>query len=79
MDLTIAEFVFLILFSSCVLVLGCSVISRRLHANAEKRSIARRIVCRLCLHAFENTGSGQIVDCPQCGAANERGRSRKLG
>lgn len=79
MDLTIAEFVFLILFGTCGFILACSWISRRLRAQAETRSLARRVVCRLCLHAFENSGSGQIVDCPQCGAANERGRSRKLG
>lgn len=79
MDLTLADFVLFALFGCCALVMGLTVVSRTLHARSESRSLARRVVCRLCLHAFEDSGHGRIVHCPLCGAANEKGRSRRLG
>jgi len=79
MDLSFTDFVWFILIASGGLVLLLTMLSRTLHARAESRSLARRIICRLCLHAFEDLGSQKIVNCPQCGAANERGRSRQLG
>jgi len=79
MELTLTEFVVVTLFGAFVLVLLLTMVSRTAHARAETRSAARRVVCRLCLHAFEDSGRGKIVHCPHCGAANERGRGRRLG
>jgi len=79
MELSIAEFVVLILVGSCTMVLLCTLVSRTLHARSEGRSLAHRVICRLCLHAFEDATHGKIVHCPQCHAANEKGRSRRLG
>ncbi len=79
MDLSLADFVVLVVLGSSLLVLMFTAISRSLHARAEARSAASRVICRLCLHAFEDHGHGKLVDCPQCGTANERGRSRRLG
>ncbi len=79
MELTLAEFVFGVIFGSCALVLALVMVSRIWHVRAEARSAAKRIICRLCLHAFEDHRHGKIVDCPYCGAANERGRDRRLG
>jgi hypothetical protein len=79
MELSIAEFVLLALGGSCALVVICTVISRTLHARAESKSLAHRVICRLCLHAFEDASHVKIVHCPQCHAANEKGRSRRLG
>jgi rubrerythrin len=41
--------------------------------------LANRVICRLCLHPFEDTSHVSTVDCPVCGAVNEKGRSRRLG
>jgi len=79
MDLPLAEFVLIVVFGSSLLVLLFTVISRTLHARAEARSLANRVICRLCLHAFEDHGHGKLADCPHCGATNERGRGRRLG
>lgn len=79
MELTLADFVLLVVFGACVVVLAFTFVSRTLHARAESRSLARRVVCRLCLHAFESQESAGIVSCPACGAANEKGRGRRLG
>lgn len=79
MELTLADFVLFVVFVSSFLVLLFTMISRTLHARSEARSLADRVICRLCLHAFENHGHGKIVNCPHCGAANERGRGRRLG
>jgi hypothetical protein len=79
MELTLADFVLFVVFGSSFLVLLFTMISRSLHARSEARSLADRVICRLCLHAFEDHGHGKIVNCPQCGAANERGRGRRLG
>lgn len=79
MELTLAEFILVVLLGSLGLIFVWAVLSRTLHAAVEKRGLARRVICRICLHAFEDEGSGKIVACPRCGAANERGRSRRLG
>ncbi len=79
MSLTLAEFVLFVIFGSGFLVLMFTLVSRTLHARSESRSLAKRVICRLCLHAFEDHGHGKVVACPHCGAANERGRSRRLG
>jgi hypothetical protein len=79
MDLTLADFVLWVLFGSCALVLLFTTVSRTLHARTESRALAHRVVCRLCLHAFENTSHVRVVPCPVCGASNEKGRSRRLG
>lgn len=78
MDLTLADFVLFLLLGSAGLVLIFTLISRVSSHRAESRSLAHRVICRLCLYAFESSGSGKTVDCPHCGVANERGRSRKL-
>ena len=79
MNLSLADFVLLALFGAGAMVVVFTIVSRSFHAQAETRSAARRVVCRLCLHAFEDNGCAKIVHCPQCGAANERGRGRRLG
>jgi len=79
MDLTLADFVLFVLLGVLVLVPFLAAVSRTLHSRAEKRPLANRVICRLCLHAFEDTSHVNTVDCPICGATNEKGRSRRLG
>ena len=79
MNLTLADFVLFTLFAAGAMVVVFTIVSRSFHARAETRSAARRVVCRLCLHAFEDASRAKVVHCPQCGAANEKGRSRRLG
>lgn len=79
MDLTLADFVLFVLLGVFVLVPFPAVVSRTLHARAEKRSLANRVICRLCLHAFQDSSHVNTVNCPICGATNEKGRSRRLG
>lgn len=79
MELTLADFVLRVVLGSFLLVPLLAVISRTLHARVEKRSLTNRVICRLCLHAFEDTSHAGTVACPACHAANEKGRSRRLG
>jgi hypothetical protein len=79
MELTLAEFVSFVVLGSGAVVLLFTVVSRTLHARSEARSLARRVVCRLCLHAFEDDSQQRVLNCPHCGAATERGRGRPLG
>ena len=79
MELTLADFVLYVMLGSFALMLLVAVVSRTLHERVEKRSLANRVICRLCLHAFEDTSHVKTVHCPVCGAANEKGRSRRLG
>lgn len=79
MDLSLADFVLATLLGSFALVVAFTVVSRTLHARSESRSLAKRVVCRLCLFAFEDEGNAKIAHCPHCGAANEKRRSRHLG
>lgn len=79
MELTLADFVFYVVLGAFLIVPFIAIISRTLHNRVEKRSRANRVICRLCLHAFEESSHVKTVDCPVCGAVNEKGRSRKLG
>ena len=79
MELTLADFVLYVVLGSFALVPLFAVVSRTLHGRTEKRSLANRVICRLCLHAFEDTSHLPSVPCPLCRAENEKGRSRKLG
>lgn len=62
-----------------VLVVFFSWLSRWSNRNAEHRALRRRVSCRFCQLVFEDEGRGRIFQCPNCGAANERGRNRNLG
>ena len=79
MDLTLADFVYFTVLGAGCLVVLFTVVSRTLHARSEARSLQHRLICRLCLHAFEDHTHDKIPHCPQCGALNERGRDRRLG
>lgn len=79
MDLTLTDFVIFVLVGSCGVVLLFTLVSRTLRARAENRARAKRVICRLCLHAFQDHGHLAIIPCPVCGALNEKGRSRRLG
>ncbi len=79
MNLTLTEFVMLVFITAGALVVLFTMISRSVRVHAESRSEARRVVCRLCLHAFEAPTKDKIVKCEHCGATNERGLSRRLG
>jgi hypothetical protein len=79
MESNLADFVLFVVFGSCALVVLFTVISRTLHARSESRALAHRVICRLCLHAFEDHSHARVVNCPHCGAASEKGRCRRLG
>jgi len=79
MELTLADFVLYLLSGAFALVVFITLLARTLHARADSRSLADRVICRLCLNAFEDHGHADMVNCPSCGAANEKGRSRRLG
>lgn len=79
MDFSLPEFVLWALVVPMILVGFFTLISRLSQRAGERRAVKGRIVCRLCLHAFEDHGSASLPECPGCGALNERGRSRRLG
>lgn len=79
MDLSLNDLVTGIVAGAFALVAVFTAISRILRARGERHSLAHRVVCRLCLHAFEDPGHGRIVDCPACHAATPRGGARPLG
>ena len=74
MELTLTEFVLLVIFGTFLTVPSLAVIARILHARREARALKRRFICRLCLHAYQDFGRERRVACPRCGAINERGR-----
>ncbi len=79
MDLTLADLVLYLVLGSCALVAAFTMASRIRYARVEKQALVNRVICRLCLHAFEDSSHARTVDCPVCGANNEKGRSRTLG
>jgi hypothetical protein len=73
MELSLPEFVYLILLVTSSGVIIFTLISRWAHFRYEKHALKRRIICRLCLHAFEDESPpGTLVNCPKCNAANQK-------
>lgn len=73
-DLTLTEFAVAVVGGSLLWVAASVAVSRWSNANAERRGVRDRVVCRICRHVFEDRERGKLVDCPECGAANERRR-----
>lgn len=78
-ELTLTELTAWAIGIAMVAVVLFEWISRWSAGNAERRSLRRRVTCRLCLQVLEDDGRGRIFHCPHCGAENERGRNRSLG
>lgn len=79
MDLMLPQFVLWALLVPMGLIGFLTIASRLSQRAGERRAVRGRIICRLCLHAFEDHGTATLPSCPCCGAMNQRGRSRRLG
>lgn len=79
MNLSLNEFVTMLVAASFALVAGASLVSRFLHLRAEKRLVRMRTVCRLCGSRFISDQSGRITHCPACDKPNLRRGNGRLG
>lgn len=73
MELTLNELVIGLVGGPMLLVLLFAFISRGHRLGARARMSARIVVCRLCLHAYQEAGRDPLSVCPKCGARNQRG------
>ena len=44
----------------------------------ERRLRRDFIICGICDHVYEDRSENQLVNCPRCGALNERGRVQEI-
>jgi hypothetical protein len=44
----------------------------------ERRRRRDFIICGICDHIYEDRSENQLVNCPRCGALNERGRVQEI-
>ena len=73
-DLAISVLVF------SMLVLGFLLVGRNSTDRQQRRRTLRSIIsCDVCGHLFKDNSGEKIVDCPECGRANQRGRDKSLG
>lgn len=77
--LSLTELAFVVIGLAMVSVVFFGWVSRWAAKNAERRSLRSRIICRLCLAVFDDTGRQTVVDCPECGAKTNRGGPQALG
>lgn len=62
------------------LSLGFLLVGRNSAARQiRRRSLRSILTCDVCGHVFKDNSSDKIVDCPECGRANQRGRDKSLG
>ena len=78
-ELSLTELALAAVGLSMVLVVFFAWVSRWSHANAERRSLRQRCVCRLCLAVFESPPHQREVVCPECGAKTGPEGPRPLG
>ncbi len=73
-DLAISTLVF------SMLILGFLLIGRNSTERQVRRRSARSIMtCDVCGHLFIDNSAEKLVDCPECGRSNQRGRDKSLG
>lgn len=72
MDLTLTDFVLIVLLGSGALVVIAGWLSRSTHRRERKQAMAHRVICRICLSAFIEESDQRVVACPQCHSLNEK-------
>ncbi len=66
--------------SLTLLILGFLQLGRVSAAMQRKRKVRREVIqCSVCGNFYKDTTGERVVDCPECGRANRRGRDRSLG
>ncbi|MFC4994175.1 hypothetical protein [Rubritalea tangerina] len=73
-DLAISVLVFAMLMLGFLLV-GRNSTDRQLRRRARREIMS----CSVCGHLYQDKSGQKIVECPQCGRANLRGRDKSLG
>lgn len=76
MELSLNELVIGLVAGSMLLVLLFAFISRGHRLGGLSRATARMVVCRLCLHTYEQQDRSAVSECPMCGARNQRRQDR---
>lgn len=78
-DLTMEDFI-LWMISVPMVIVGLftflSILKRRSAVKAARRHI---VSCRICGNLYVDRTKELSPSCPECGRANERGRSKKFG
>ena len=78
-DLTIEELI-LWMISVPIVLVGMFTLISSLKRRASRRVARHHIVsCRVCGHLYMDRSRERDPHCPECGRANGRGRSRRLG
>lgn len=72
-EISLNDFVLTLLTGAGLLVIVALLVSGWLKRKSERQSLKRRVICRLCLHAYEDRQEEDISICPVCHARNERG------
>ena len=63
-----------------LLGIGIAVFLANLNRRAKVRLRKREIItCRVCGHVYKDSTKERAPQCPECGRANDRGDSRRLG
>lgn len=78
-DLTMEEF---ILWGICVpmVMIGLFYFVATMKRRSSQRATQRHIViCRVCENLYQDRSREVAPVCPECGRANDRGRSKRLG
>lgn len=75
MEFTLTEFALTVICASGAIVCLLSFLSWWTARQNEKRSLRMRIICRLCLHAYEESEDVGLSQCPDCRTQNKRNTS----
>jgi len=78
-DLALEEFILWII-SVPMVVVGCMVFISGWRRRAVLKAARRHIVtCHVCGFIYQDRGRDRAPACPECGRANERGPTKRLG
>lgn len=78
-DVTMEEFILWLVCVPITMVGVFSILSRLKRRSAVSAAQRHIVTCRVCGHLYQDRSRERDPVCPECGRANERGRSRRLG
>jgi len=78
-ELTLTEMALAVVIGALLSVGLLTLLSGLRHRADERSAGRRRMICRDCGHAWEQPGRERMVECPDCGVLNRKGRDQRLG
>lgn len=79
LEISFEDFIITVLALSLLVLLILLLSCNSTYRQSRRKALRRIITCSVCGHVYSDESGDKIVDCPECGRANQRGHDKSLG